>query len=118
MLDAILKKIIGTKNDRELKRLSLLLDEVNAFEADMAELTDDELRAKTDYFRQKLAEGFSLDDILTEAFAVAREAARRTLMMRPFDVQVIGGIVLHEGKNENRRRENVGRNAPSLSQCA
>ncbi len=98
MLDAILKKIIGTKNDRELKRLSLLLDEVNAFEADMAELTDDELRAKTDYFRQKLAEGFSLDDILTEAFAVAREAARRTLMMRPFDVQVIGGIVLHEGK--------------------
>lgn len=98
MLDKILRKIIGTKNDRELKRLSVLLNEVNSFEPQMASLSDAELRAKTAYFREKLKTGFSLDDILTEAFAVAREASRRTLLMRPFDVQVIGGIVLHEGK--------------------
>lgn len=98
MLGAILKKIVGTKNDRELKRLSVLLDEVNHFEKEMIELGDAELQAKTAYFREKLQSGFALDDILTEAFAVAREASRRTLMMRPFDVQVIGGIALHEGK--------------------
>ncbi|MFO7569654.1 MAG: preprotein translocase subunit SecA [Smithellaceae bacterium] len=98
MLDALLKKVIGTKNDRELKRLSLILDEVNQFEPQMMSLTDTELSAKTAYFKDKLADGFSLDDILSEAFAVVREASRRTLMMRPFDVQVIGGTVLHEGK--------------------
>ena len=98
MLGAILKKIVGTKNDRELKRLSVLLDEVNHFEKEMIGLSDAELQAKTSYFREKLQGGLTLDDILTEAFAVAREASRRTLMMRPFDVQVIGGIVLHEGK--------------------
>jgi preprotein translocase subunit SecA len=98
MLENILKMIVGTKNDRELKRLSLLLNEVNNFEPEMMALSDEELRAKTPYFRQKLQEGLTLDDILTEAFAVAREASRRTLLMRPFDVQVLGGIVLHEGK--------------------
>ena len=98
MLSDLLKKIVGTKNDRELKRLSLLLNEVSNFEPAMMSLTDEELRAKTPYFREKLKKGFTLDDILTEAFAVAREASRRTLLMRPFDVQVIGGIVLHEGK--------------------
>ncbi len=98
MLGAILKKIVGTKNDRELKRLSVLLDEVNHFEKEMIGLSDAELQAKTSYFREKLQGGLTLDDILTEAFAVAREASRRTLMMRPFDVQVIGGIALHEGK--------------------
>ncbi len=98
MIDAILKKIVGTKNDRDLKRLSVLLDEVNSFETAMMALSDDQLKAKTPYFREKLKKGATLNDILTEAFAVAREAARRTLMMRPFDVQIIGGIVLHEGK--------------------
>ena len=98
MLDAILKKIVGTKNDRELKRMSLILDEVNQFEPEMMSLTDNELKAKTKYFKEKVASGFSLDDIISEAFAVARETSRRTLLMRPFDVQVIGGIVLHEGK--------------------
>jgi len=97
-LESVLKKIVGTKNDRELKRLSLLLNEISNFEPTMMSLTDEELRAKTPYFREKLKNGFTLDDILTEAFAVAREASRRTLLMRPFDVQVIGGIVLHEGK--------------------
>jgi preprotein translocase subunit SecA len=98
MLESILKKIVGTKNDRELKRLSLLLNEVNNFEPTMMSLTDEELRAKTPYFKEKLKNSFSVDDILTEAFAVVREVSRRTLLMRPFDVQVIGGIVLHEGK--------------------
>jgi preprotein translocase, SecA subunit len=98
MLGNILKKIVGTKNDRELKRLSLLLNEISNFEPTMMSLTDEELRAKTPYFREKLKNGLTIDDILTEAFAVARETSRRTLLMRPFDVQVIGGIVLHEGK--------------------
>ena len=98
MLYNILKKIVGTKNDRELKHLALILDEVNNFEKTMMSLSDEELRAKTTYFKDKLKNGFSLDDILAESFAVAREASRRTLLMRPFDVQVIGGIVLHEGK--------------------
>ena len=98
MLDAILKKIVGTKNDRELKRLAILLNEVNGFETELMLLSDLQLKEKTPYFKEKLKNGLTLDDILSEAFAVAREASRRTLMMRPFDVQVIGGIVLHEGK--------------------
>ncbi len=98
MLDAILKKIVGTKNDRELKRLSILLNEVNGFETELMLLSDSQLKEKTPYFKEKLKNGLTLDDILSEAFAVAREASRRTLMMRPFDVQVIGGVVLHEGK--------------------
>ncbi|MBN1614836.1 MAG: preprotein translocase subunit SecA [Deltaproteobacteria bacterium] len=97
-MDFILKKVIGSKNDRELKRLSLVLEEINALEPAMMALSDDELAAKTPYFREKLANGSELGDILAEAFAVAREASRRTLLMRPFDVQVIGGLVLHEGK--------------------
>ena len=98
MIELILKKIVGTKNDRELKRYSLILDEVNNFESMMMSLSDEDLQAKTPYFRDKLNKGLNLDNILPEAFAVAREASRRTLLMRPFDVQVIGGIVLHEGK--------------------
>ncbi|PKN70625.1 MAG: preprotein translocase subunit SecA [Deltaproteobacteria bacterium HGW-Deltaproteobacteria-12] len=98
MLAKFLKKIFGTKNDRELKRLLVILNEVNNYEPILTSLSDAELRAKTQYFREKLAKGQSLDDILPEAFAVAREASRRTLLMRPFDAQVIGGIVLHEGK--------------------
>jgi preprotein translocase subunit SecA len=98
MIEYILKKIVGTKNDRELKRYSFILEEVNKLEPLIMSLSDEELRAKTPYFKEKLKNGLSLDEILPEAFAVAREASRRTLMMRPFDVQVIGGIVLHEGK--------------------
>ncbi|MCX5835059.1 MAG: preprotein translocase subunit SecA [Deltaproteobacteria bacterium] len=94
----MLKNIIGSKNERELKRLTPLLEEVNAFEPVLRKLGDADLRAKTPYFKEKLSRGAALDDILTEAFAVAREASRRTVGMRPFDVQVIGGIVLHEGK--------------------
>ena len=98
MLNFILKKFIGSKNDRELKRLSLLLEEINDLEPLIMPLSDPQLNAKTSYFKEKLENGAELDDILVEAFAVAREAAKRTVGMRPFDVQVIGGIVLHEGK--------------------
>lgn len=98
MLNFILKKIIGSKNDRELKRMSRILDTINEIEPSIAALSDAELQSKTPYFRQCLADGATLDDILPEAFAVVRETARRTVGMRPFDVQIIGGIVLHEGK--------------------
>ena len=98
MLGSLLAKVIGSKNDRELKGLSLILDEVSDLEPAMMCLSDGELKAKTPYFKERLSSSAELDDILVEAFAVAREAARRTLLMRPFDVQVIGGLVLHEGK--------------------
>ena len=98
MINYILKKIIGTKNDREIKRLTVIMKEVNELEPLMESLTDAGLRAKTSYFKEKLAGGADLDDILVESFAVVREVSKRTLGMRPFDVQVIGGIVLHEGK--------------------
>ena len=98
MFFSLLEKVIGSKNDRELKRLSLILDEVNDLEPSIMALSDEELKAKTPYFKEKLQNGAEVDDILVEAFAVAREAARRTVFMRPFDVQIIGGLVLHEGK--------------------
>ncbi len=94
----ILNKIIGTQNERELKKLQPLKDKINALEAATQDLSDDELREKTNEFRKRLSEGVTLDDILPEAFAVAREVAKRTIDMRPFDVQLMGGIALHQGK--------------------
>jgi len=98
MLDQILKMIIGSKNDRELKRLWARIEAINVLEPGIKALSDDELKAKTPYLREKLAAGATVDDILPEAFAVCREASNRVLKMRHFDVQLIGGIVLHEGK--------------------
>ncbi|MDD5724167.1 MAG: preprotein translocase subunit SecA [Syntrophales bacterium] len=98
MINYLLRKIVGSKNDREIKRLSTVMREVGDLEPLIERLTDSELTAKTPYFKEKLAEGAPLDDILVEAFAVVREVSKRTLKMRPFDSQVIGGIVLHEGK--------------------
>jgi preprotein translocase subunit SecA len=95
---SILKKIVGSKNDRELKRIAPLVDRVNAFEASIHALTDEALRTKTRELRDRVHAGESLDALLPEAFAVVREASRRVLGMRHFDVQLIGGIVLHEGK--------------------
>ena len=92
------KKIVGSKNERELRRLYLIVDEINELESRMRSMSDRELRGLTDEFRQRLAEGHTLDDLLPEAFAAVREASCRTLGMRHFDVQLIGGIVLHEGK--------------------
>jgi preprotein translocase subunit SecA len=94
----ILRKLFGTPNDRQLKRLSRIVDSINDLEPDFKKLTDDELRAKTDEFRSRLAKDESLDDLLPEAFAAVREAAWRTLQMRHFDVQLLGAIVLHQGK--------------------
>jgi preprotein translocase subunit SecA len=93
-----LGKIIGTKNERELKRLRARVEQINALEPEMQRLPDAEFPARTAKFKERLAAGATLDDILPEAFALCREAARRTLNMRHFDVQLIGGIVLHEGK--------------------
>src|SRR4051812_25864231 len=98
MLQSLLAKVVGTQNERELKRLRPLVAEINAAEPAIAALTDDELRAKTAEFRARIAEGATLDDLLVEAFAVVREAGRRVLNMRHFDVQLIGGAVLHKGK--------------------
>ena len=98
MFTSILGKIIGTKNDRELQRYSSILEEINAFEPAMMALSDSKLKAKTSYFREKLGNGAELNEILAEAFAVVREVSRRTLLMRPFDVQIIGGLVLHDGR--------------------
>ncbi len=98
MIGSILKKVFGTANERELKRIQVLVDKVNEFEAGISGLSDAALRAKTDEFKKRLDEGETLDDLLPEAFAVVREASKRTLGMRHFDVQLIGGIVLHHGK--------------------
>ncbi len=94
---AFLKKIFGTKNERVLKRFFAVVDEINALEPSVAALNDTELAAKTDEFKRRLENGQSLDDILKDAFATVREVSRRTLKMRHFDVQLIGGMVLHEG---------------------
>ena len=97
MIGTILKKVIGTKNERELKRIQSLVDRINELEAGISGLTDDQLRAKTAEFKNLLERGETLDDILPDAFAVVRETSKRVLGLRHFDVQLIGGIVLHEG---------------------
>jgi preprotein translocase subunit SecA len=98
MVVNLIKKIVGSKNDRELKRLSAIVDFVNEFEPQMREKSDQELKAITPMLKARLQNGETLDDILPEGFALVREAAVRTLGQRPFDVQVMGGMVLHEGK--------------------
>jgi preprotein translocase subunit SecA len=98
MLQTLLAKVVGTQNDRELKRLRPLVGEVNALEPQTQALGDEGLRAKTAEFRQRVAAGETTDDLMIEAFAVVREAGRRVLNMRHFDVQLIGGAVLHQGK--------------------
>jgi len=98
MFSAILQKVIGTKNDRELKSLQPIVDSINSLESSLSPLSDSELSAKTDEFKHRLKEGELLDDLLPEAFATVREASKRVLKMRHFDVQLIGGIVLHQGK--------------------
>jgi len=98
MLDTLLAKVVGTQNERELKRLRPIVAQVNAFEPAITALSDEQLRAKTAEFKQRVANGETLDEVLPEAFAVVREAGRRVLNMRHFDVQLIGGAVLHKGK--------------------
>ncbi len=98
MINTVMKKIFGTKNDREIKRMMKIVEEINKLEPDVEKLKDEQLKAKTAEFRERVENGETLDDILVEAFAVVREAANRSLGMRHFDVQLIGGVVLHEGK--------------------
>ena len=94
----IVKKVFGTKNDREIKRYTPLVEQINGLEPEFEKLTDAALREKTDEFRQRLGDGETLDDLLPEAFAATREASRRTIGLRHFDAQLIGGMVLHQGK--------------------
>jgi preprotein translocase subunit SecA len=98
MLENLLAKVIGTQNDRDLKKIRPVVAQVNALEASIQPLSDEELRGKTAEFKARVANGESLDDLLPEAFAVVREAGRRVLNMRHFDVQLIGGTVLHQGR--------------------
>jgi len=98
MFDAVMKSVFGSSNDRYVKKLGKLVDEVNALEPQMQSLTDNELKAQTDKFRGLLDNGSTLEDILPEAFATVREASTRVFGMRHFDVQLIGGIVLHRGE--------------------
>src|SRR6266496_6621119 len=98
MIQKLLAKVVGTQNDRELKRLRPLVAEINALEPSIQPLTDEQLRGKTAEFKQRFADGATVDDLLPEAFAVVREAGKRVLNMRHFDVQLMGGMVLHSGK--------------------
>ncbi len=98
MVGTILRKFFGTRNDRELKRLWPLVEQVTSLEAKVTNLSDEQLRDQTEEFKRRLQAGETLDDILPESFAIVREVSRRRLKMRHFDVQMLGGIVLHEGK--------------------
>ena len=98
MIGNIFKKIFGTKNDREVKRIRKIVAAINSSEPDFEKLTDEQLREKTAIFKERLAKGETLDDIMVEASATVREASKRVLGMRHYDVQLIGGVVLHEGK--------------------
>ena len=98
MIGSVIKKIFGSKNERELKRIQPVVDSINALEGEFKNLSDDQLKAKTGEFRERLEKGETLDDILPEAFAAVRETSVRILGMRHYDVQLVGGIVLHEGK--------------------
>lgn len=93
-----LEKVFGSYSDKEIKKIKPIVAKINSLEPEMEALSDDELRAKTDEFKARIADGATLDDILPEAFAVVREASKRVLGMRHFDVQLIGGIVLHQGR--------------------
>ncbi|WP_257296434.1 preprotein translocase subunit SecA [Endozoicomonas sp. YOMI1] len=98
MFASLIKKVIGSRNDRQLKRMSKIVKSINALEESLAALSDDELKAKTGEFRDRFNQGETLDDLLPESFAVVREAGKRVMGMRHFDVQLIGGMTLHEGR--------------------
>ena len=98
MLGSMLTKVFGSKNDRVLKKINPIISRINSFEPEIQKLDDAALAAQTVLFRERLGKGESLDSLLPEAFAVVREASQRVLGMRPYDVQMVGGVVLHEGK--------------------
>ena len=98
MLNAVFTKLFGSRNERVIKKMGRVVDQVNAFEDALKALSDEDLKAKTAEFRERFANGEKLEAMLPEAFATVREASVRTLGLRHYDVQLIGGIVLHEGK--------------------
>ena len=98
MFGAVARKLFGSANDRRIRTYQPRVDAINALEPEIAKLSDDALRARTDDFKKQIADGVDLDDLLVEAFATVREAAKRTLGQRHFDVQMIGGMILHEGR--------------------
>ncbi|MFA5998907.1 MAG: preprotein translocase subunit SecA [Candidatus Babeliales bacterium] len=98
MITNFLAKIFGSANQRAVQKLQVIVDQINALESSIVNLSDDEIKAKSNEFRKRISQGTHLDEILPEAFAVAREASKRTLGMRPFDVQLMGAIALHQGK--------------------
>ena len=103
MVGKLFKKIFGSRNDRLVKAMRKVVANINVLEPTMQSLTDDQLKAKTDEFRQRLEQGETLDNLLPEAFAAVREAGQRALGMRHYDVQMIGGMVLHDGKISEMR---------------
>lgn len=98
MLASILRTLFGTKHERDIKRMRPVAEASNALEPSLQPLSDQDLQARTDELKRRLADGEELDDLLPEAFAVCREVARRSVGMRHFDVQLLGGVVLHEGR--------------------
>ena len=103
MIKTLFNKVVGTRNDRQLRRMRKSVERINALEPEMTALSDEEIRARTDTLRGRVGQGESLESVLPEAFAVVREAGRRTLDMRHFDVQLIGGMVLHDGRISEMR---------------
>ena len=99
----LISKIFGTHSERELKLIYPIVDRIEALEPDMEKLTDEQLRAKTDEFKSRLAAGETLDDLMVEAYAVVREAAKRVLGQRHFRVQLVGGVILHQGRISEMR---------------
>ncbi|HBM29736.1 MAG TPA: preprotein translocase subunit SecA, partial [Halomonas sp.] len=98
MINNLLRKVVGSKNDREVKRMQKSVQSINALEETLAGLSDAELQAKTPELRQRLDDGAALDSLLPDAFAVVREASKRVMGMRHFDVQMVGGMTLHRGR--------------------
>src|ERR1700704_1821864 len=98
MIGAVARKLFGSANERRIRSYQPRVDEINALEKELETLSDEALKARTAEFKKQVAEGTPLDDILVPAFATVREAAKRTLGQRHFDVQLIGGMILHEGK--------------------
>ncbi len=113
---SILEKVLRAGEGRMVRRLKAIADAVNSIEDDYVNLTDDELRGMTEQFKKRLADGETLDDLLPEAFAVAREAAARVLGQRPYDVQVMGAAALHFGIAHQEARE-VDEVAAEIEQC-
>src|SRR6201987_647002 len=98
MIGAVARKLFGSSNDRRVRKYQPRVDEINELEPELVKLSDDELRARTEAFKKQVADGASLDDVLVPAFATVRDAAKRAIGQRHFDVQLIGGMILHEGR--------------------